>query len=202
MRSHQLGGWGGSSGCWLLHPHQGGFWHCCNIFTDKQMKYGLCKCSEVDWNLADGPGREGCGEQHKVQLEASAVPQVPQHYLDLHKWPEKWDIVHSSGDWRWYKTSGGCGELRWTRWLYCHSVGCQQAGEIDREQCQEFQQEKTPSPATGEEYVHTNDRSFTEEKYLMPNSLRSVYRSMVYAISMLDRLLYSQLLCLNSNTGK
>lgn len=31
-------------------------------------------------------------------------------------------------------------------------------------------------------YVHTNDRSFTEKKkYLMPNSLRSVYRSMVYA---------------------
>lgn len=114
----QLGGWGGSSGCWLLHPHQGGFWHYCNIFTDKQMKYGLCKCSEVDWKLADGPEIEGCGEQQKVQMEANAVPQVPQHYLDLYKWPEKWDIVHYSWDCRWYKTSGGCGEPRWTRWRW------------------------------------------------------------------------------------
>lgn len=53
---------------------------------------------------------------------------------------------------------------------------------MDREQCQEFQQEKTPSPATGEEYMFTQMTDHSQKKKnLMPNSLRSVYRSMVYA---------------------
>lgn len=50
----------------------------CNVFTDKLTKYGLCKCSEVDWKLADRPGREDCDKQDKVQLEASAIPQVSE----------------------------------------------------------------------------------------------------------------------------